>query len=85
VPFTVHGSGNKSASSTWVTSSLNPSTCGSAVTFTATVTPATATGTVQLYDGGASIGSGTLSSGTATLSISTLAVTCSPFLIQIII
>jgi hypothetical protein len=50
------------------------------VTFTAAVTPATATGTVQLYDGDASIGS-----GTATLSISTLAVTCSPFLIQIII
>jgi hypothetical protein len=45
------------------------------VTFTATVTSGTATGTVTFYDfnGNVTLGSGTLNSGTATLTFSTLA------------
>jgi len=38
---------NKNATTTIVVSSLNPSTVGNTVTFTATVTPSTATGTVH--------------------------------------
>src|SRR3984957_410794 len=57
-----------------VTSSLNPSTYGSSVTFTATVSPSAATGTIQFQSGGANLGSPvTLSSGRATYSTSTLA------------
>ena len=48
------------------------------MTFTAAVTPSTATGTVTFYDNGISIGSVTLSSGTAKLSISTLSVGTHP-------
>ena len=55
-------------------SSPNPSTYCSSVTFTATVSPSAATGTVTFFNAGTSIGSGTLSGGTATLSISTLLV-----------
>ena len=57
---------------TSLASSLNPSLSGQSVTFTATVTPLTATGTVTFYDNGTSIGSAALSSGTAKLPISTL-------------
>jgi hypothetical protein len=66
---------NQAASSTQVTSSLNPSAMGSAVTFTATVTvpSGTATGTVTFKDGGSTIGSGSLASGTATFATSALA------------
>ena len=50
---------------TTLTSSVNPSTYGQSVTFTATVAPTsgggTPTGTVEFYDGGTSMGSGTLS------------------------
>lgn len=69
---------NRITSSTSVSSSLNPSTYGNSVRFTATVTPSTATGTVTFKDNGTSIGTGTLTSGTATLSISTLAVGSHP-------
>jgi hypothetical protein len=48
------------------------------VTFTATVTPTTATGTVTFKDNGTAIGTGTLSSGTATYSTWTLAVASHP-------
>jgi len=59
--------------STAVSSSLNPSTAGDSVTFTATVTGAGATGTVVFFDGATSLGSGTLNaSGQATLSTSAL-------------
>ncbi|MDE2242896.1 MAG: Ig-like domain repeat protein [Bradyrhizobium sp.] len=67
---------NQAASSTQVTSSLNPSAVGGAVTFTATVTVpnGTATGTVTFKDGGSTIGSGSLAgNGTATVTTSTLA------------
>jgi hypothetical protein len=58
-----------------ITSSVNPSTLGQSVTFTATVTSQTAgtiAGVVTFLDGGASIGTGTLSGGKATLSFSAL-------------
>ncbi len=57
-----------------VASSANPSTHGAAVTFTATVTPSTATGTVTFMDGSTAMGTGSAIGGTATYSISTLAV-----------
>jgi hypothetical protein len=69
----------KAATSTTLTSSLNPSSWGQTVTFTATVTPSagsggTPSGTVTFKDGAATIGSATLHrSGEATLSIATLA------------
>ena len=68
-------------SSTGLASSPNPSTYGSPVTFTATVTgsgPAP-TGTVTFKEGSTTLGSGTLnSSGVAALVISTLSVAGSP-------
>jgi N-acetylneuraminic acid mutarotase len=63
---------NKVASSVTLASSANPSTAGQSVTFTATVSPASATGTVQFLDGATSLGTATLASGSATLAISTL-------------
>jgi hypothetical protein len=57
-----------------VASSLNPSTFGNNVTFTATVAPAAATGTVTFKDGSATLGTGTLDNGTATYSTSALSV-----------
>ncbi len=47
---------------------------GAAVTFTARVTPTSATGAVTFLDGGAAIGSGGLNGGTATFTTSALAV-----------
>jgi hypothetical protein len=60
---------------TSVTSSLNPSTFGQGVTFTATVTTGTGTptGTVTFFDGATNIGSGTLSGNTATITTTSLA------------
>ncbi len=63
---------NKVATSVTLASSLDPSTSGQPVKFTATVSPAAATGTVQFLDGFTSLGTAALASGTATLSISTL-------------
>ena len=60
---------------TTLVSSVNPSTFGQSVTFTATVSSGgsgTPTGTVQFKDGGSTIGSGTLSGGMATLMTSAL-------------
>src|SRR5207248_2131878 len=61
---------------TTLISSLNPSALGKAVTFTATVKPAsgsgTPTGTVTFNDGATVLGPGTLSSGTATFTTSGL-------------
>ena len=64
----------KSNTTTTLSSSLNPSTYGATVKFTATVTPSAATGTVTFKDGSTTLGTGTLSSGKATYSTSTLAV-----------
>ena len=55
-----------------VTSSPNPSTYSSSVTFTAMV-PLDATGTVTFSDGTTTLGTQTIASGQATLTISTLA------------
>jgi hypothetical protein len=66
---------NKAATATALVSSLNPSTGGQAVTFTATVTAAgggTPTGTVTFYNGASSIGSATLSGGVAKLNDASL-------------
>jgi hypothetical protein len=64
-------------------SSLNPSTYGTAVTFTATITSAAAfpaTGTVTFLNNGVSVGTGTLNGNpaTATLLISSLPVGTDP-------
>jgi RHS repeat-associated protein len=55
-------------------SSSNPSPYGNNVTFTATVSPSAATGTVMFYDAGTALGSGIVSSGIASYSTTTLAV-----------
>jgi hypothetical protein len=61
------------STSTTVTTSRNPSVYGAPVTFTATVSPTAATGTVTLLDGATSIGTGTLTSaGVATFTTSAL-------------
>jgi len=65
---------SKASTSTGVTSSLNPSTSGDLVTFTATVAPSTATGTVTFKDNTTVLGTGTLSGGVAKLSTSALSV-----------
>lgn len=64
----------QTATTTSVASSLNSSTYGQSVTFTATVQAAsgTPTGTVTFYDGNSSLGTGTLVSGQATLSTAAL-------------
>jgi len=67
------------ATVTLLTSGLNPSVVGQAVTFTAAVEttgaiPQTPAGTVSFYDGGSLLGTGVLNaSGVATLTTSTLA------------
>jgi hypothetical protein len=59
---------------TTLVSSLNPSIFGQMVTFTATVSPSTATGSVTFFDGPNSLGTVALSGGSASLSTSTLSV-----------
>ncbi len=65
---------NQAATTTALSSSLNPSQVGQAVTFTATVTSGggTPTGTVTFYDGAVVLGTGTLSGGVATFTTSAL-------------
>jgi hypothetical protein len=65
---------NTAGTTTTLASSPNPSNSGQTVTFTATVSSSTATGSVQFFDGSTSLGTKTLSSGIATLSTSTLTV-----------
>jgi hypothetical protein len=73
--WTVSGGGGQTATTTSVVSSLNPSTSGQSVTFTATVTGSSPTGTVQFKDGGSDLGSAvTLSGSSAELTTSSLAV-----------
>jgi|HubBroStandDraft_2_1064218.scaffolds.fasta_scaffold00573_10 hypothetical protein len=66
------GHGVAEPSSVVVSSSNNPSTFGQSVTFTATVKPSAATGTVQFLDGGSVLGTGTVSAGTASFATSSL-------------
>jgi Bacterial Ig-like domain (group 3) len=74
--FTSCGLPGSSLSATTLISSLNPSALGQAVTFTATVQPATGsgtpTGTVTFNDGAIVLGPGTLNGGTATFTTSGL-------------
>jgi hypothetical protein len=63
---------NKASTTTNLTSSLNPSNSGQSVTFTAAVSPAAATGTVQFLDGTTVLGTAAISSGTATFTTSSL-------------
>src|SRR3979409_1120111 len=74
--FTSCGRPGSSLSATTLISSRNPSALGQAVTFTATVKPAsgtvTPTGTVTFNDGATVLGSGPLSGGTATFTTSGL-------------
>lgn len=55
-------------------SSSNPAASGASITFTATVSGVTPTGTVTFQIDGFNLATNTLSSGVATFSISTLAV-----------
>jgi hypothetical protein len=59
---------------TSLVSSANPSVFGSSVTFTATVAPSAATGTVQFYADGVTLGSVPLSGGTASVSTAALTI-----------
>jgi hypothetical protein len=63
---------NKIATTAAVTSSMNPSTFGHSVTFTASVSPTAATGTVSFYADSVLLGTRTISGGTATYTTSTL-------------
>ncbi len=65
---------NKANTTTSLSSSRNPSKLGQPVTFTATVSPSAATGTVTFYDGTNQLGSANLSAGKASLSTSKLSV-----------
>jgi hypothetical protein len=66
---------NQVSTTITLTSSLNPSTYGQSVTFTATLTPSvTLAETVSFYDGATKIGSGFINGGVATLAISSLPV-----------
>jgi hypothetical protein len=64
----------KMATATALASSLNPAVSGQSVTFTATVSPASATGSVQFKDGGTILGTVTLAGGSAAFSTSSLAI-----------
>ena len=71
----VTAGGGPSPTTTNLGSSLNPSTFGQSVTFTATVTGSAPTGTLQFKDGAGNLGSAvTLSAGAATLGTSALSV-----------
>jgi hypothetical protein len=72
--LTVSVTGAGITTSTVVSSSLNPSVIGNSVTFTADVSPATASGTVSFFDGATLLGTPTLVAGSATLATSSLAV-----------
>ena len=66
-------SGAKTATTTTLVSSLNPSASGVAVTFTATVAPTPTGGTVQFYDNAVALGSPvTVTGGQAQLTTSAL-------------
>jgi uncharacterized repeat protein (TIGR01451 family) len=62
----------KSVTTTAVSSSVNPAAVGQSVTFTATVSPAAATGTATFNNGASTLGTVTLSGGSATYSTSAL-------------
>jgi len=63
---------NTAGTTTTLTSNSNPSKSGSPITFTATVSASSATGSVQFFDGSTSLGTMPLSSGKASLTTSAL-------------
>jgi uncharacterized protein (TIGR03437 family) len=63
-----------SATTVFLATSTYSAIVGQAVVFSATVSPASATGTVTFSDGSTPLGSGTLNGGVATLAVSTLAI-----------
>src|SRR5439155_3134213 len=63
----------RASTTTSLSTSPNPSVAGAVVTLAATVSPATAIGTVQFLDGAAQLGSANLSNGQAQLSVANLA------------
>ncbi|MBI3189915.1 MAG: Ig-like domain repeat protein, partial [Ignavibacteriales bacterium] len=63
---------NRASSSTSVSSNLNPSVYGQSVTFTATVSPSTATGLMEFFIDDVSIGTGSITDGSASVSTSSL-------------
>ena len=63
---------NKAATDTVLTSTPNPTNVGQSVTFTATVTPNAAPGTVTFREGANVLGTAGVSGGVATFSTSTL-------------
>jgi hypothetical protein len=75
---------NKYSTTTAITSSLNPSHSGQAVTFSVRITSAgpTPTGNVKVLDGTSTLGSATLKGGKATLTKSTLSVGTHPITAQ---
>ncbi len=64
---------DQATSTTTLASSLNPSPLATSVTFTATVAPATATGTVVFNIDGTDVASTALAAGTATFTTNSLA------------
>lgn len=72
LPATALLAASQATTTTKLTTSPNPSSVGQSVTLTATLTPKTATGSVDFMDGSTKLGSKTLSSGTATFSTSSL-------------
>jgi hypothetical protein len=65
---------NKAGTTATLTSSLNPAVSGQAVTFTAQVSPSSATGNIQFKDGSTLLGTVSVSNGAASLAVSTLSV-----------
>jgi len=65
---------NKAASTVTLTSSLNPANSGQRVTFTATVAPGSATGSVQFLEGATQLGNVTINRGSASWGTTNLAV-----------
>ena len=61
----------KASTTTSLVSSANPSVVGASVTFTATVAPSAATGTVQFYADSVALGSAVALSGSGKASVST--------------
>jgi sugar lactone lactonase YvrE len=69
---TIHQVVNQASTSLTLTSLPNPSTFGQSVSFTATISPLMASGTVTFTESGSILGTGTLSAGVATFSITNL-------------
>jgi large repetitive protein len=73
ISYVVNAAGATATTTTVAASPPSPTTAGTSVTFTATVTPNTAAGSVQFKDGTNNLGSAvTVASGTATLTTTML-------------